>query len=365
MATAAGTGTLPYAWYVDPDVERREQERIFRRTWQYVGHAGQAPEQGTWFTGRCGDVPVLVTRARDGVLRAFLNVCRHRGSLLAEGAGRRATVQCPYHAWTYELDGTLRSAPRVPQEGGVDTEALGLVPLALDRWGPFVFVNPDPGASPLADTLGDLPELVAGAGVEVDALVWHSRATSTYAANWKVCCENYLECYHCRVAHPGLVEVLDVSPGAYGLDASRWFSTQVGPLREDAAAGFDPHGDVPRGQFHFLFPNATINLAPGRQNLSIGPALPDGPERTTRFLDYFFAADVDEAWIAEYLAWDDQVGAEDAALVERVQRGLRSGLLDGGVLLPESERLIAHFDRLVVDALDRVGEGRAGVSTHR
>jgi choline monooxygenase len=188
--------------------------------------------------------------------------------------------------------------------------------------------------------------------VDVDALAFHARAESSYAANWKICCENYLECYHCQVAHPGLVEVLDVSKEAYLLDESRWFSTQVGPLRDDAAASaFDPRGEIPRGQFHFLFPNATINISPGRPNLSIGPVLPDGATRSTRFLDYFFAPGVEETWIREFLAWDDQVGAEDTALVERVQRGVAAGMLGGGVLLPESERLIAHFDRFVTDAL--------------
>jgi choline monooxygenase len=352
VETAAGTRTLPYAWYVDHEVARLEHERIFRRTWQYVGRTDQAPEPGTFFASRCGDVPVLVTRARDdGLLRAFLNVCRHRGTLLVEGEGRRATIQCPYHAWTYELDGRLRAAPRADVEGGIELDALGLVPLALGTWGPFVFVNPEAGAAPLEETLGDLPALVAAAGVDVDALVFHSRGGSSVAANWKVCCENYLECYHCRVAHPGLVEVLDVAPESYGLDASRWFSTQVGPVRPDARGAFDPRGEIPRGQFHFLFPNLTLNIAPGRTNLSLGPVLPEGTGRTSRFLDYFFAPDADEAWIAEYLAWDEQVGVEDVALVERVQRGLCNGLLDSGVLLPESERLIAHFDRLVAAAL--------------
>jgi phenylpropionate dioxygenase-like ring-hydroxylating dioxygenase large terminal subunit len=352
MELAACTGTLPYAWYVDEAVARLEQERIFRRTWQYVGHTGQAPEPGTFFAARCGDVPVLVTRARDGRLRAFLNVCRHRGSQLVDGEGRRATIQCPYHAWTYDLDGSLRKAPRADVEPGFSTDGLGLVALAVETWGPFVFVNPDADAPPLAETLQELPELIAGAGVDVDALAFHARAESSYAANWKICCENYLECYHCQVAHPGLVEVLDVSKEAYLLDESRWFSTQVGPLRDDAAASaFDPRGEIPRGQFHFLFPNATINISPGRPNLSIGPVLPDGATRSTRFLDYFFAPGVEETWIREFLAWDDQVGAEDTALVERVQRGVAAGMLEGGVLLPESERLIAHFDRFVTDAL--------------
>jgi len=349
---AARTGTLPYAWYVDEAVARLEQERIFRRTWQYVGHAGQAPEPGTFFAARCGDVPVLVTHARDGRLRAFLNVCRHRGSQLVDGEGRRAAIQCPYHAWTYDLDGSLRKAPRADVEPGFSTDGLGLVALAVETWGPFVFVNPDPDAAPVAETLQELPELVAAAGVDVDALAFHARAESSYAANWKLCCENYLECYHCQVAHPGLVEVLDVSKEAYLLDESRWFSTQRGPLREDAAgSAFDPRGEIPRGQFHFLFPNATLNISPGRPNLSIGPVRPDGATRSTRFLDYFFVPGVEETWIRQFLAWDDQVGAEDTALVERVQRGVAAGMLEGGVLLAESERLIAHFDRFVTEAL--------------
>ena len=92
--------TLPYAWYTDPEILRREEKRIFGGSWQYVGHVGEAPEPGTYFTSRCGKTPILVTRARDGELRGFLNVCRHRGFPVAEGAGRRETIQCPYHAWT-------------------------------------------------------------------------------------------------------------------------------------------------------------------------------------------------------------------------------------------------------------------------
>ena len=324
---AHGVETLPFAWYADPEILRREEEAIFRRAWQYVGHAGRVPEPGTYATARAGHVPVLLTRARDGELRAFLNVCRHRGSQLADGEGRRETIQCPYHAWTYDLDGSLRAAPRGHE---LDLDGVGLVPLSLETWGPLLFVNPDPEAPPLAEALGDLPEQVA-----VDGLVFHHRAESTQAANWKVCVENYLECYHCPVAHPGLTRVVDVRPEHYRLEEGRLHSSQF----------------APEAHFHFLWPNVTINIGPGGPNLSIGPVLPDGPERTSRFLDYFFAPDADEAWIAEYLEWDEQVGREDAALVERVQRGVRSGLVDGGLLLPESERLIAHFDRLVREAL--------------
>ena len=116
------------------------------------------------------------------------------------------------------------------------------------------------------------------------------RSTSEVEANWKVCCENYLECYHCQVAHPGFSKVVDVSVDAYLLEQSPTFSTQYGPVREAWRGEFDPRGPVARGQFHFLWPNVTINIMPGQPNLSIGPVVPAGPERTSRFLDYFVGA---------------------------------------------------------------------------
>src|SRR2546428_6047592 len=146
--------SLPWRWYADPAQLLRESERIFARTWQYVGHTGQITEPGTYFTSTAGEIPVVVTRARDGELRAFLNVCRHRGFTVAQGDGRRETLQSAYHAWTYGLDAALRAAPRSEREQDFDREELGLVAIAVDTWGPFVFVNPDAEASPLADALG-------------------------------------------------------------------------------------------------------------------------------------------------------------------------------------------------------------------
>jgi choline monooxygenase len=351
MATIADGRTLPFDWYSDPAVLRLERERIFRRAWQYAGRADQVAEPGAFFTCDLGGVPVVVVRGKDEELRAFFNVCRHRGSLVCEGEGRRETLQCPYHAWTYDLDGSLRAAPRSDREPGFDKEGLGLVPVSVGAWGPFVFVNPDAGAAPLADTLGDLPALVARAGLDVDALRFLKRSTSEYEANWKVCSENFLECYHCQVAHPGFSKVVDVSVDAYVLEASPTFSTQYGPVRESWRGDFDPRGPIARGQFHFLWPNVTINLMPGHPNLSIGPIVPAGPERTTRFLDYFVGPEVEQAWIDDMLEFDDQVGREDTVLVERVQKGVRAGGVDHGHLLPESERLIAHFQGLLLDAL--------------
>jgi phenylpropionate dioxygenase-like ring-hydroxylating dioxygenase large terminal subunit len=326
---------MPWSWYSDPEVLRREQERIFRHTWQYVGHSGGVERVGDRFAAWAGEIPVLVLRAEDGV-RAFLNVCRHRGSLLVDSAGNGKSVQCPYHAWTYDLDGSLRAAPRSDREQGFDAEGLSLVPLRTESWGPFLFVNPDDEAPPLAETLGPLQDLVP-----VDDLVFHSRDDYELAANWKIACENFLECYHCPVAHKGFSAAYDVDPDEYRLV----------PTSDHVLSQFAPSRGEGEGQFHFVWPNLKLNAYAGMPNLSIGPVLPAGPERTAGFLDYFFAPDADPAWVEELLAFDRQVGAQDRVLVERVQKGVRSGLVAKGQLLGESEQLVAHFQQLVVAAI--------------
>jgi choline monooxygenase len=364
MATGT-TRTLPYDWYADPAVHRLEQERLFERSWQYAGRVEQVAEPGLLAAAWAGSLPIVLARDEDHALRGFVNVCRHRGHVLCEQDMRRETIQCPYHAWTYGLDGSLRNAPRADREPGFDRESLGLVPVSVETWGPFVFVNPDRDAGPLSDALGGLPARLAEGGIDVDALRFHSRAESgEYACNWKVCAENFLECYHCAVAHPSLVKAIDVSPDAYALEIDGLRASQLAPRKQTVGARLQPGshtvspggaddsgGEIEYGQFHFLFPSTVVNVMPGRANLSIGPIVPRGPERTYRFLDYFFGADVDEQWVADYLSLDDAVGAEDRRLVEAVQRGIRSGGLEAGVLMPESEQLIAHFQSLVVEAL--------------
>ena len=349
--------TLPASWYYDTEVARLEHERIFRRAWQYVGRADQVEQPGSYFTSRAGDVPIVVTRDGDGALRAFVNVCRHRGHEVVRGEGRREALQCPYHAWTYALDGSLRSAPRAEREQGFDRRDLSLVPANVETWGPFVFVNPDRDAAPLAETLGELPEIVAGSGVDLDAVRFRERHAWEVDANWKVVVENFLECYHCPVAHRSFSSVVDVGPDAYRLEVHRSFSSQFAVVRasarerESGELPYDPRGEASEGQFHFLWPNFGLNIMPGRANVSAGPVLPAGPERTARFLDYFFGEDVPEGWAREMIAFDEEVGREDKELVESVQRGLRSGMVEHGRLLPESEKLIRHFQSLVHQAL--------------
>jgi choline monooxygenase len=323
--------TLPFAWYTDPDVLQIEQQRIFRRSWQYAGHAGELPDAGSRFPCRAGDVPVVVVRDGDGEVRAFLNVCRHRGSVLVADEGQSATIQCPYHAWTYGLDGSLRAAPRA--EEGIDLEGLGLRPVQVAAWGRFLFVNPDLEAPPLEG----LPDL------ELDAenLRFHARVPWTLEANWKIAVENYLECYHCPVAHKDFTRRVETDPATYRLEGHDGIWSQYSRARQGEA----------RTQFHLFWPATKVNVYPGPANLSIGPLYPDGPERCSGFLDYFFGEDVSGEDIADLFELDNQVGREDRALVEAVQRGVRSGLLEHGHLMPASEELVAGFQQKVAVAL--------------
>ena len=155
--------SYPWSWYADPEILRLEQERIFRRSWHYAGRLAELEQPGERISAWAGDVPVLVVRGADTKLRAFLNVCRHRGSLLVEGAGRSATIQCPYHAWTYDLDGRLRAAPRAGE--GLAVGGVCLQPVGLAVWGLFVFVNADPEA----------PAFAGVPGLDVSGLRFHSR----------------------------------------------------------------------------------------------------------------------------------------------------------------------------------------------
>jgi choline monooxygenase len=348
--------TLPAGWYAAESVLRSEQERIFARSWQFACRLEQVREPGSYVAGRAGHVPIVVVRDKDGELRGFVNVCRHRNHLVAEGEGCRATLQCPYHAWTYGLDGTLVKAPRSEREPGFDAAAFSLLPVAVDTWGPWAFVNPAADAPPLADTLEGVPELVADSGVDLDRLVFHRRVEWEIPVNWKNAIENYLECYHCAVAHPGLAKVVDVDPDAYALVERPLSSSQFADVREGVLDGtrdvpYRPHGEVARAQYHWLWPNTTINIEPGRPNLSLDVTLPTATGRTVGFTDYWFGPDLGEEEIDEIFRFSQQVALEDASLVASVQAGLDSGMVPQGRLLPMSERLIAHFQRLVYDAV--------------
>src|SRR5262245_7227303 len=222
--------SLPASWYTDPAILSLEAERIFRRTWQYIGRLEQLARVGDYVTGEAGGVPVVVVRGEGG-LRGFVNVCRHRRHLVMSGAGQRQSLQCPYHGWCYDLDGCLTAAPRSDREVGFDRTGLSLLPVGVDVWGPFVFVNADPAAPPLADYLGELPAVLARHGLDLGRLRFRQRDEWRTDGNWKVLVENYLECYHCPLAHPGFCSVLEVDPDAYALRTFEWASAQFAPVR--------------------------------------------------------------------------------------------------------------------------------------
>jgi choline monooxygenase len=356
-STGSGRITSPWSWYSDPEILALELEQIFRREWQYAGHLGDLQGPGSYAVSPTGPVPILLTLDADGTLRGFINVCRHRGAVMATGAARRGTVQCPYHAWTYGLDGCLRAAPRSGEDPAFDAGQLGLVPVSVDTWGPFVFANPDRNAEPLADALGDLPMVCAEHGMDVHGLRFHRRVHYEIRANWKIAVENFLECYHCPVNHPGLVQVIDER--RLELIAHGRRTSQLAPVHPRALAGDSPiqvPADAGIAHNHLWFPTLKVNVLPGHANLSIGPLFPTGPQTCAGYLDYWFGESVDEGWIEEVFAFDDQVGSEDVALVEAVQRGSTTGGIDhgwvlGGVGGPEF--LIGHFQDYVRERLGR------------
>jgi phenylpropionate dioxygenase-like ring-hydroxylating dioxygenase large terminal subunit len=361
MATELGSGldrgiTLPFDWFCDPGVFRLEQGRVFADSWLYAGVLDWVSEPGQFFTTRAGLVPIVVVRDEDGNLNAFVNICRHRATEVAEGRGRRMSLQCPYHAWTYGLDGCLRSAPRSELEPGFDRAEFGLVPVAVDTWGPFVFVNRNLDAQPLARYLGGLPQIVADAGVDLGRMRFRDHAESEIAANWKAVVENYLECYHCPTAHPSFSRVIDVSPETYALTADEWFSSQVSRTRvgaesENGGLPYNPVGPVAEAHFHWLWPTFTINVFPGAPNLSAFYFIPLAPDRTLAVSDSFYGDEVSEEEIAALDEFGGQVFDEDQALVESIQRAAASGGLAEGRLMLASEHLIQHFQRLVERAL--------------
>jgi choline monooxygenase len=331
--------TLPSDWYVGPDALDRELEYVFDRSWQYAGAAELVAEPGTFLTTRAGRVPIVVTRDEGGDLRAFVNVCRHRGAVVArEPNGRRRSLQCHYHAWTYGLDGRLRAAPGTTD---LDLQDVALPGAAVGVWGPFVFVNPDEGAGPLEDALGELPAIVAEGNVPLDRI--RPRRTAAYEidANWKLVVDNYLECYHCPVAHPAFSKAFDVDD--YTLATYPTFSLQRTPGREEE-----------EGLYAYLWPNFTLNAYPGPGNVSLNLFVPLATDRTLALYEYFLADEVSDEDADEFVAFVDQVQREDTELCESVQRGLRSGRLERGLLVPGREDGLRHFQNLVRDALQGV-----------
>lgn len=346
--------TLPGTWYTDPGIYAAERLRIFHHCWQYVGLVEQVAHAGDFFTAEIDQVPVVVVCAKDGQIRAFVNVCRHRGAIVVrEDRGHRTSFQCHYHAWTYNLDGTLHAAPNVRDEPDFDPACHSLTVLPCETWGPFIFVNLDSNAQPFAAYLATLPDLVAATGLDLTNLRRRVRRTYDIHANWKIVLDNYLECYHCPVAHPGFCNVIDTK--AYTITEHDWFSTQHGALkdlsRQDTTSPYDTSQGVQEGFYAYLWPNFTLNIYPGPGNVSLNLFLPQGIDRTLAIYDYCFADAVSVEEEQAFVRFIDQIQEEDIVLCESVQQGMSTGFFTKGSLMRSQERALQHFQKLVYRAL--------------
>ena len=348
--------SLPARWYTDPSITEREITHVFRKSWNYIGSLSQLRAIGDYVTGYAGGVPVVVLR-NEGGLAGFVNVCRHRRHEVMKGRGKATMMQCGYHAWTYDLTGGLRRVPRSAAEPNFRLEDFPLLPLRTETLGPFVFVNLDAGAPSVQSCYGPVLDLIARSGVVLDTLEPYNREQWRSHANWKTMLENYLECYHCAVAHPGFNAAIDVRPDVYKLEAHGYFSSQTGQVRPAALQGkskiklYDVTGTVAQSQYHFLWPNMTININPGFPNLSIDIWTPDGPNATKGISEQFFGPGVDQGFAQELVAFNKQVAKEDDTLTDSVQLGLLGGLPDRGRFLTNSEHLVIHFQKMIVNAL--------------
>jgi choline monooxygenase len=348
--------TLPASWYTDPAVTQQEIEKIFRKSWQYLGAAQRLKNVGDYITGYVGEIPVVVIRNKDG-LRGFINVCRHRRHEVMKGCGNSKIMQCGYHAWTYDLDGKLKAAPRSDREPNFCIDDYPLLTIKVDTLGPWVFANADEHCKPVSQVYAGLLEIVDGAGIDFDNLELWSRNDWSCSSNWKTMLENFLECYHCAVAHPGFTAAIDVDQDSYQLTEHEMFSSQVGYVRQSALEGkskvkiYDAQGSVKQAQYHLLWPNLTISINPGFPNMAMEVWCPDGPNRSKGFSEQYFGKGVDTTWAEELLEFNQQVGKEDDELTDSVQRGLIGGVPSVGRFLTNSEHLCIHFQKLIVKAL--------------
>ncbi len=337
--------TIPAAWYVDERIERLERDQVFGSNWIAVGRVDQATEAGQFFTFDLAGEPLIVVRGADEQLRAFYNVCRHHAAAVATApCGVAQHLRCPYHGWTYGLDGSLKGTPEFTGVCNFDREANGLVPVQVAAWENFIFVNLNPEALPLESQLDDLPQRISVAGLR-----FFTRKTYTLACNWKVYVDNYLDGgYHVPHLHKALNSVLDYKE--YTIENGTHYALQSSPMvaSQDASVAQTRTGD--RAEYYWLYPNFMINLYQGVMDTNL--VLPLGREKCLVVFDFFFA-DTSAEYNEESVAVSDRVQAEDVDICESVQRGLHSRAYGAGRLSVRRETGEHLFHRLLAHDLKR------------
>jgi choline monooxygenase len=325
-------------WYTDPDVFLAEKEKIFRATWQPVADLGFLARPGDFVTAEVAGEPVVVVRDKSSALRAFYNVCRHRAGAVAEGCGRRQSLQCRYHGWTYGLDGALLHTPEMDGVAGFDRGRSGLVPIGVATFGPVVFVNLDERAAPLDTFMEGVPRATRDLGLE--GMVKVARRDYVVGCNWKVYVDNYLEGYHVPIAHPALNKMLDYA--SYRVKTHRYHSEQFAPLREG-------QGDQ-QARYYWVFPNWMLNIYP--DNISINIVVPLALDRTLTIFEWY-RRDAAVGELENMIAFSDEIQREDISLCEMVQKRIASRAYDGGRFSVEREAGVHHFQCLVHEFLSR------------
>jgi Rieske 2Fe-2S family protein len=342
--------TLHRDFYFSEQIFQRERERIFYREWFCAGREEEVPNPGDYLALDVAGESVLVVRTREGRLAAHYNVCRHRGSrLVPEGSKGSFTgaIRCPYHSWTYTLEGGLRTAPFLDEEDRFTKAELGLHPVGIESWGGFIFLNltPAEGAArgcQLLTQLGPVPERLRRYPLE--QLRTGRRIVYEVAANWKVMLENYNECYHCGPVHPELCRLVPAfkQRGGSGLDWDRgiphregaWTFTESGTSTRRPFDGLNQDEQV-RHKGELVYPNFMISLS--ADHVTAYTVWPRSPCHTTVICDFLFhpsefaspafdPADAVEFW--------DRVNRQDWAICENVQRGMRSRVFQTGYYAP-------------------------------
>lgn len=338
--------TPPAAWYRGGELAL-EARTTFRRRWLAVGRAEQVREPGSYFSGRILDESFVVLRDERGVLRALHNVCRHHAAPLVDGAGRCAELVCPYHGWTYGLDGALRRAPGLGAAQGFERADFALPPIEVTTLGPLVLVRLDPGPTSAEDELGPLARALDPN--ELERLVWVGSRRYELECDWKVYVENYLDGgYHVPHLHPALAADLELSGYATELDSplvvQRCAGRRGAPLEERVGA---------RATYAWLHPTLMLNRY--GPVLDTNVVVPLGPARCAVLFDWWLepGAAADPSLVARCLEASDVVQREDVEICEAVQRGLRSSSYERGRLAPAFEAGMHLFHRLL--AADRAG----------
>jgi choline monooxygenase len=350
-ANIARASTLPALLYCDPAIAVLENEKIFSRTWQVVGHHDQVANAGDYFTTRLVGEPLVIVRSSDQQLRGFYNVCRHRAGPPAEGCGSRKLFRCVYHGWTYNLDGTLNHATEIDGVEGFRPEDFALAPVRCEEWFNLVFVNLDENAAPLLSSLGDLPrqaERFPFAGMKL-----FERRTYAMKCNWKTYVDNYLEGYHLPTVHPSLNRELDFN--AYTVEPYARHVRQWSPIR-----GAQPGDATPRRyqeaceglttDYFWAFPNWMLNCYP--DNVSLNIVLPLEPDRSMAIFEWYLPdKDLNSEAARKSVEFSDEIQREDMAICEAVQKNLHSRSYQRGRFSVKQEKGVHAFHRMYAELM--------------